>query len=86
MIDKLRCYRFENHLQFWRSHYCLDAHINFEAYSQEDFGYIDYLLLSPPFHNHARFFLGEVMRLSYFNCLLYSQHRYVEIVNNLLIF
>ncbi|KAM4833005.1 cilia- and flagella-associated protein 61 [Urocitellus parryii] len=63
--------RNEMDVEYIRSHYNIEDFIYFSHHQQEEHGHLYHFALNPIFRHYTKFFLKEILRLSYKSCLYY---------------
>uniref|UniRef100_A0A8C6J7A5 CFA61 protein n=1 Tax=Melopsittacus undulatus TaxID=13146 RepID=A0A8C6J7A5_MELUD len=63
--------RDEMHIEYIRSHYNIEAFINFNRHQQEEHGHLCHFVLNPIFHHYTKYFLKEILRLAHKSSLYY---------------
>ncbi|XP_062464093.1 cilia- and flagella-associated protein 61 isoform X1 [Pezoporus occidentalis] len=71
--------RDEMHIEYIRSHYNIEAFINFNRHQREEHGHLCHFVLNPIFHHYTKYFLKEMLRLAHKSSLYYPIYpQYVE--------
>ncbi|XP_032448496.1 cilia- and flagella-associated protein 61 [Lynx canadensis] len=63
--------RDEMDIEYIRSHYNIEDFIYFSHHQREEHGHLYHFALNPIFRHYTKFFLKEILRLSYKSCLYY---------------
>ncbi|XP_053746445.1 cilia- and flagella-associated protein 61 isoform X2 [Panthera pardus] len=58
-------------IEYIRSHYNIEDFIYFSHHQREEHGHLYHFALNPIFRHYTKFFLKEILRLSYKSCLYY---------------
>ncbi|VTJ83686.1 Hypothetical predicted protein, partial [Marmota monax] len=58
-------------VEYIRSHYNIEDFIYFSHHQREEHGHLYHFALNPIFRHYTKFFLKEILRLSYKSCLYY---------------
>ncbi|XP_056669820.1 cilia- and flagella-associated protein 61 isoform X2 [Monodelphis domestica] len=63
--------RDEMDIEYIRSHYNIEDFIYYAHHQREEHGHIHHFVLNPIFQHYTKYFLKEILRLSFKNCLYY---------------
>uniref|UniRef100_A0A4X2K6V2 Cilia- and flagella-associated protein 61 N-terminal domain-containing protein n=1 Tax=Vombatus ursinus TaxID=29139 RepID=A0A4X2K6V2_VOMUR len=63
--------RTEMDIEYIRSHYNIEDFIYYNHHQREEHGHIHHFVLNPIFQHYTKYFLKEILRLSFKSCLYY---------------
>ncbi|XP_055494965.1 cilia- and flagella-associated protein 61 [Leucoraja erinacea] len=63
--------RNEEDIEYIRSHYNIENFIYFNHHQREEHGHLYHFALNPIFYHHTRYFLKEILRITFKSCLYY---------------
>ncbi|XP_044515434.1 cilia- and flagella-associated protein 61 [Gracilinanus agilis] len=63
--------RDEMDIEYIRSHYNIEDFIYYAHHQREEHGHVHHFVLNPIFQHYTKYFLKEILRLSFKNCLYY---------------